>query len=89
MVLEECGPDVLPEDLAVAWLEHLDYSEDELGYAALNLRHASGYLVALALVERAHRCDELAVPGRGLRRALLHGCGAVAADLAKHDSLAG
>ncbi|HEV2473280.1 MAG TPA: ADP-ribosylglycohydrolase family protein [Chthonomonadales bacterium] len=36
--LERCGPEVTPEDLAVAWLEHLDYSQDELGYAALNLR---------------------------------------------------
>jgi ADP-ribosylglycohydrolase len=36
--LEETGPDVVPEDLAVAWLEHLDYSHDEFGYAALNLR---------------------------------------------------
>ena len=36
--LEETGPDVVPEDLAVAWLEHLDYSQDEFGYAALNLR---------------------------------------------------
>ena len=36
--LEQTGPDVTPEDLAVAWLEHLDYSEDEYGYAALNLR---------------------------------------------------
>ena len=37
-VLEECGSQVLPEDLAVGWLEHLDYSQDEFGYAALNLR---------------------------------------------------
>ena len=36
--LEKTGPDVLPEDLAVAWLEHLDYSQDEYGYSALNLR---------------------------------------------------
>lgn len=36
--LEQAGPDLLPEDLAVAWLEHLDYSQDEFGYAALNLR---------------------------------------------------
>lgn len=36
--LEETGPDVASEDLAVAWLEHLDYSQDEWGYAALNLR---------------------------------------------------
>jgi ADP-ribosylglycohydrolase len=36
--LESTGPDILPEDLAVAWLEHLDYSQDEFGYAALNLR---------------------------------------------------
>ena len=36
--LEETGPDVVPEDLAVAWLEHLDYSQDEFGYAAQNLR---------------------------------------------------
>ena len=36
--LEEAGPDVASEDLAVAWLEHLDYSQDEWGYAALNLR---------------------------------------------------
>ena len=36
--LEATGPDVAPEDLAVAWLEHLDYSQDEFGYAALNLR---------------------------------------------------
>lgn len=37
-VLEECGADIVPEDLAVGWLEHLDYSQDEFGYAALNLR---------------------------------------------------
>ena len=37
-VMEQAGADVLPEDLAVAWLEHLDYSQDEFGYAALNLR---------------------------------------------------
>lgn len=37
-VLETTGPEVQPEDLAVAWLEHLDYVEDELAYAALNLR---------------------------------------------------
>ena len=36
--LEECGADTAPEDLAVAWLEHLDYSDEECGYAALNLR---------------------------------------------------
>ncbi|HLK56371.1 MAG TPA: ADP-ribosylglycohydrolase family protein [Chthonomonadaceae bacterium] len=36
--LEDTGPEVMPEDLAVAWLEHLDYSQDEFGYAALNLR---------------------------------------------------
>jgi ADP-ribosylglycohydrolase len=36
--LESTGPDVAPEDLAVACLEHLDYSQDEFGYAALNLR---------------------------------------------------
>jgi len=36
--LEQCGPDLLPEDLAAAWLEHLDYNQDEFGYAALNLR---------------------------------------------------
>lgn len=36
--LEECLPRVTPEDLAVAWLEHLDYPQDEFGYAALNLR---------------------------------------------------
>src|SRR5579859_1203390 len=36
--LEATGPDVAPEDLAVAWLEHLDYSQDEFAYAALNLR---------------------------------------------------
>lgn len=36
--LEEFGPDITSEDLAVAWLEHLDYSMDELGFAALNLR---------------------------------------------------
>ncbi len=36
--LEECGPDIAPADLAIAWLEHLDYQQDELGYAALNLR---------------------------------------------------
>ncbi len=36
--LEESGPDVVSEDLAVAWLEHLDYAQDEFGYAALNLR---------------------------------------------------
>ncbi len=37
-VMEQAGADLLPEDLAVAWLEHLDYSQDEFGYAALNLR---------------------------------------------------
>jgi ADP-ribosylglycohydrolase len=36
--LASTGPDVAPEDLAVAWLEHLDYSQDEFGYAAINLR---------------------------------------------------
>src|SRR5580692_11581524 len=36
--LEQSGPDLLPEDLAAAWLEHLDYNQDEFGYAALNLR---------------------------------------------------
>ena len=36
--LEQVGPDLLPEDLAAAWLEHLDYNQDEFGYAALNLR---------------------------------------------------
>ena len=33
--LAETGAEVAPEDLAVAWLEHLDYSDDECGYAAL------------------------------------------------------
>jgi len=37
-VMEQVGPEVAPEDLAVAWLEHLDYQQDEFGYAALNLR---------------------------------------------------
>ncbi|HZO88691.1 MAG TPA: ADP-ribosylglycohydrolase family protein [Chthonomonadaceae bacterium] len=37
-VMEQAGPEVAPEDLAVAWLEHLDYPQDEFGYAALNLR---------------------------------------------------
>jgi ADP-ribosylglycohydrolase len=37
-MMEEVGPEVAPEDLAVAWLEHLDYAMDEFGYAALNLR---------------------------------------------------
>jgi ADP-ribosylglycohydrolase len=37
-VLEQVGPSLMPEDLAVAWLEHLDYPQDEFGYAALNLR---------------------------------------------------
>ncbi len=36
--METAGADILSEDLAVAWLEHLDYSHDEYGYAALNLR---------------------------------------------------
>jgi len=36
--LEECGAEIAPADLAVAWLEHLDYPQDEFGYAALNLR---------------------------------------------------
>ena len=36
--LAEAGPEIAPEDLAVAWLEHLDYSDEECGYAALNLR---------------------------------------------------
>ena len=36
--LAETGAEIAPEDLAVAWLEHLDYSDDECGYAALNLR---------------------------------------------------
>jgi ADP-ribosylglycohydrolase len=36
--LEQSGPGTTPEDLAVAWLEHLDYPQDEFGYAALNLR---------------------------------------------------
>ena len=36
--LAESGPEITPEDLAVAWLEHLDYSDEECGYAALNLR---------------------------------------------------
>jgi ADP-ribosylglycohydrolase len=37
-VVDQVGPNIVPEDLAVAWLEHLDYSQDEFGYAALNLR---------------------------------------------------
>ena len=37
-VLETAGPDATPEDFAVAWLEHLDYNQDEFGYAAINLR---------------------------------------------------
>jgi len=37
-VLEECGAEITPADLAVGWLEHLDYSQDEFGYAVLNLR---------------------------------------------------
>jgi ADP-ribosylglycohydrolase len=36
--LEQSGPNLLSEDLAAAWLEHLDYNQDEFGYAALNLR---------------------------------------------------
>ncbi len=36
--LEQTGPDLSPEDLAVAWLQYLDYQHDEFGYAALNLR---------------------------------------------------
>ena len=36
--LNESGPDITSDDLAVAWLEHLDYSDEECGYAALNLR---------------------------------------------------
>jgi ADP-ribosylglycohydrolase len=36
--LEQTGSQIVPEDLAVAWLEHLDYAADEFGYAALNLR---------------------------------------------------
>src|SRR5258708_34883123 len=36
--LEQTSPEIAPEDLAVAWLEHLDYNQDEFGYAALNLR---------------------------------------------------
>lgn len=36
--LEKSGPDVSSDDLAVAWLEHLDYSQDEFAYASLNLR---------------------------------------------------
>lgn len=36
--LEECGAEITPADLAVSWLEHLDYPQDEFGYAALNLR---------------------------------------------------
>ena len=61
--LEECGPDIVPEDLAVAWLEHLDYSQDEFGYAALNLRrglpppaagaHANWFRHATGAVMRA------------------------------------
>ena len=37
-VLEQQGAKFTSEDLAVAWLEHLDYSQDELGYAMLNLK---------------------------------------------------
>lgn len=36
--LETAGPAIAPEDLAVAWLEHLDYQQDEFAYAAQNLR---------------------------------------------------
>ncbi len=36
--VEEKGADFTSEDLAVEWLEHLDYSQDELGYAMLNLK---------------------------------------------------
>ncbi len=36
--LEEVGSSPVPEDLALAWLEHLDYTQEELGYAALNLQ---------------------------------------------------
>ena len=36
--LEKSGAEFTSEDLAVAWLEHLDYSQDELGYAMMNLK---------------------------------------------------
>ncbi|HLV78849.1 MAG TPA: ADP-ribosylglycohydrolase family protein, partial [Chthonomonadaceae bacterium] len=35
--LQQAEPEIAPEDLAIAWLEHLDYPQDEFGYAALNL----------------------------------------------------
>ena len=61
--LEQSGPDLLPEDLAAAWLEHLDYNQDEFGYAALNLRrglpppssgaHANWFKTSMGCVMRA------------------------------------
>ncbi len=36
--LDKCGIDLDAEDLAEVWLDHLDYNQDEFGYAVLNLR---------------------------------------------------
>lgn len=36
--LESLGVRPSPEEMAIAWLDHLDYSQEELGYATLNLQ---------------------------------------------------
>lgn len=36
--MEETGVRLSPEEMAIAWLENLDYAQEELGYATLNLR---------------------------------------------------
>ncbi len=36
--MEETGAEITAEDLAVAWLEHIDVTSDEFGYAVLNLQ---------------------------------------------------
>jgi ADP-ribosylglycohydrolase len=36
--LEQYGSFIGSEDLALAWLEHLDYTQEELGYASMNLQ---------------------------------------------------
>ncbi len=61
--LEEHGPSIGTDDLAVAWLEHLDTPQDELAYAILNLRrglappssgaHSNWFSQSTAAVSRA------------------------------------
>lgn len=61
--LEDHGSDIASEDLAVAWLEHLDTTQDELAYSVLNLRrglappssgaHSNWFSQSIAAVSRA------------------------------------